>query len=553
MRTIGSNGGLTALAVAGSYVVVLGWDLNEHDIRTHGVLGFAVRRTRLSDGEVSWMPGMKTFRSVEPHPAPGSQVSSRKHPLQTFQWSDYSVSPEESYLYRVVALAGAPGSLVEHAAVDLQVRTESVDQGDHAVFFNRGAIASQEYARRFQNRKPEEVGQAAFDWLSRGLVESLERFIDQAQKGDALLGAFFEFKNERIYARLREARSRGVKIKILYDGDSQREKNEEKLAGSGIVSLTKPRTRSGNYAHNKFLVFIDGGKPSQVWTGATNLSPNGLFGHSNNAHIVRKPKIAEAFVEYWKILDADRTVKPTAKAVTLLSPAPAPAPPAGDTMAVFSPRADLTALDWYAEMAAGAERALFMTFAFGMNGRFVPIYDQTDAVLRFALMEKKGNGRKFKEQAKEIDRIRRRPNTTVSVGAWIELNAFDQWLAETDRAVEEAHVLFVHTKYMLVDPLGRDPVVVVGSANFSNASTDTNDENMLVIRGNRAVADIYFGEFMRLFSHYSFRESLKFKGAHTASEALRRKHLAETPDWVDLGYFDEGSDRFLRRLYFSGQ
>ena len=54
---------------------------------------------------------------------------------------------------------------------------------------------------------------------------------------------------------------------------------------------------------------------------------------------------------------------------------------------------------------------------------------------------------------------------------------------------------------MLVDPLGDDPIVVTGTANFSRPSQYANDENMLVIRGNKRVADIYFGEFMRIFDH----------------------------------------------------
>ncbi|MEO6472695.1 MAG: phospholipase D-like domain-containing protein, partial [Aeromicrobium sp.] len=108
-------------------------------------------------------------------------------------------------------------------------------------------------------------------------------------------------------------------------------------------------------------------------------------------------------------------------------------------------------------------------------------------------------------------------------------------------------------KYMLIDPLGSDPIVVVGSANFSKASTITNDENMLVIRGNQPVADIYLGEFMRLFSHYAFRESLKFKGATDPAEALKRKHLSEDTNWVNDGYYKPGADRHLRRLFFAGK
>jgi len=50
--------------------------------------------------------------------------------------------------------------------------------------------------------------------------------------------------------------------------------------------------------------------------------------------------------------------------------------------------------------------------------------------------------------------------------------------------------------------------VVGGTANFSAASTTDNDENMLIIRGDTRVADIYLGEFMRLYRHFAFRDWL---------------------------------------------
>lgn len=558
MRVKDSQNGLAALAIAGSYVVLVGWDMDQVLIKSQDILGFAIQRTRHTDGEIIWLSGMKTFESVDPHPAPGVPVSSFKHPFQTFQWADYSASPDVDYTYRVVAMHGPAGALRLGPEVSLRVRTEPVDRGEHAVFFNRGAIASQEYARRFGNAKPSEVGQAAYDWLSRGLIEGLERFIAQAAAGDELHGAFFEFKNSRIYQALKAAKHRGASIKILYDGDSQRASNEEQLASSGIKSLTKARTRSGRYAHNKFIIWRAGGVSKAVWTGSTNLSENGIFGHSNNAHIVRDEDIAQQYEQYWQVLLKDQTMKPTATAAEAICAAP-PNPWAQEIAPVFSPRRSLEALDWYAALAGGAQRGLFATFAFGMNERFVPAYDRTDGVLRFALMEKKGSGRQYAQQAAEIERIRRRPNVTIAVGNHIAINAFDRWLAEIESAVKDHHVTYVHTKYMLIDPLGNDPIVIVGSANFSAASTDTNDENMLVIRGNAAVADVYLGEFMRLFSHYAFRESLTFHGATSPSKALVRKYLRETADWVDgadgarSGYFVPGSDRALRRMYFSAQ
>ena len=557
MRATDSQHGLRALAIAGTNVVLVGWDMPEAEIRDRGVLGFSLQRHRHFDGQVTWLSGMKTFKSVDPDPPPGVPVSTFFHPLQTFQWSDYSVSPNQTYTYRLVARTGEPGALTEAAVATLTVTTERVDLGKHAVFFNRGSVASQEYARRFENRPPDEIGKPAFDWLSRGLIEGLEGFIAQTGAGGELCGAFFEFKNKRIFTAIKAAKARGAKVKILYDGDTQREANEEALEGSGIVSLTQARTRSGRFAHNKFLIFRQGDVSREVWTGSTNLSENGIFGHSNNAHIVRDEAIAERYHQYWLLLEGDKTKKPTAQAVEAFLQVP-PASSNAEVVPVFSPRLDLQALDWYAQLAGGAQRALFTTFAFGMDERFVQVYDRADDVLRFALMEKKGNGKTFKKQAAQIDKIRRRPNTVVSVGNKVALNNFDRWLQEIDRIVGEAHVLYVHTKYMLIDPLGSLPTVIVGSANFSKASTDTNDENMLVIRGNPAIADIYLGEFMRLFSHYAFRESLQFKDNLSPAAALKRKHLVETADWINgdrpgAGYFEPGTDRALRRRYFSGQ
>jgi phosphatidylserine/phosphatidylglycerophosphate/cardiolipin synthase-like enzyme len=174
---------------------------------------------------------------------------------------------------------------------------------------------------------------------------------------------------------------------------------------------------------------------------------------------------------------------------------------------VFSPRADLDALDWYGKLAGAAKDALFMTFAFGMNGTFRPVYETDDAVLRFGLMEKEWNGANKDAQIAAIRKIQARPNVVIAIGNRIPLNNFDQWLKELDRIIGHVNVQWVHLKFMLVDPLSDHPAVVTGSANFSDASTRTNDENMLVIKDNTRVADIYLGEYMRLYSHYAFREA----------------------------------------------
>ena len=102
-----------------------------------------------------------------------------------------------------------------------------------------------------------------------------------------------------------------------------------------------------------------------------------------------------------------------------------------------------------------------------------------------------------------------------------------QWVHETNtREIGlNQHVAYIHCKYLLHDPLGADPIVVTGSANFSDASTTENDENMVVIRGDRRVADIYFTEFNRLWNHYYFRSVV----ART-NEQRRRHSGAPVPE-----------------------
>jgi phosphatidylserine/phosphatidylglycerophosphate/cardiolipin synthase-like enzyme len=197
-----------------------------------------------------------------------------------------------------------------------------------------------------------------------------------------------------------------------------------------------------------------------------------------------------------------------------------------------------------------------MTFAFGMNETFRNVYAKDDSVLRFALMEKEWNGRNKEAQIAAIRALQARTNVEIAIGNRIPLNGFDQWLKELDRITNHVNVHWVHLKFMLVDPLSDRPVVVTGSANFSEASTRTNDENMLVIKDNLRVADIYLGEYMRLYSHYAFRQAVKIfldNNPHANPDDMKQGFLIEDADWT-ISYFDptDRRSRMARRLYFAG-
>lgn len=71
---------------------------------------------------------------------------------------------------------------------------------------------------------------------------------------------------------------------------------------------------------------------------------------------------------------------------------------------------------------------------------------------------------------------------------------------------------------------------------------------MVLIQGNKRVADIYLGEYMRLWNHHAFREFLN--RPNQGNTKPQPKHL-RTDDWWSE-YF-KNNDKAARRKYFSGR
>jgi phosphatidylserine/phosphatidylglycerophosphate/cardiolipin synthase-like enzyme len=552
MRKKRTNSGLTVNAIAGTHVVLLGLDLA--DAQRQGCLGFAIQREDHTEDERYWLSGTKTFQATDPGLGPGGQASSREHPFQSFQWADYSAKPEHDYSYKIIPLYNSPTQLKKGTGVSVRVTTETELGKQQSVFFNRGAVASQEYARRFLNQDPDKVGDAAFRWLSRGLLEALVAFVGRARGSSfGLYGAVYEFQWPAALKAIKDAAATGAKVSVIYDGilggSGPLKKNEDAIAAAKIKGLCTPRT-TGKIMHNKFFVLTKNDTPIAVWTGSTNLTENGIFGHSNCGHIIEDADVAAAYLDYWKELK-DSPDSSSEKAWMAQNNPNPPDPWSDDLIKAFSPRTGLKVLAWYATIAGSATKALLMTFAFGMHKDFQKVYEQNDGVLRFALMEKEGNGAGLAQGKKDIRRIRVLPNVVVAVGNNIVTNSFDRWLKEKRQLTAEANVRYIHTKYMLVDPLGNAPVVVSGSANFSEASTNANNENMVVIRNNRRVADIYLGEFMRLHSHYAFREAVAIAQAQGNTQ-WQPNYLVPNDTW-QADYYKPKHQRSLRRRYFAGQ
>jgi hypothetical protein len=230
------------------------------------------------------------------------------------------------------------------------------------------------------------------------------------------------------------------------------------------------------------------------------------------------------------------------------TPVPVGKPPAGTT-SIFSPRRGLGALQWYAkQMEAKGNSSVFLTGAFGVSNELTKVFEERKDYLRYLLLDKR-NGK--------VTTIARNPNNQVTAGGYLgdQNNPWSNWLTERLTGLNP-HVQYVHTKIMLLNPLTDDPVVISGSANFSEASTTANDENMLVIRGDTRVADIYLGEFMRLFTHFRFRGKTKTPNHRLApgpdnpqTAAERRLYLRDDDSWARR-FFVSGSPRQKERLLF---
>ncbi|MEN3331633.1 MAG: hypothetical protein V7641_998 [Blastocatellia bacterium] len=125
----------------------------------------------------------------------------------------------------------------------------------------------------------------------------------------------------------------------------------------------------------------------------------------------------------------------------------------------------------------------------------------------------------------------------------------DKWFLKEEhfRRSNEGFVFFIHTKFLLIDPLSDDPLVCSGSANFSSNSLLQNDENMLLVRGDTRVADIYLTEFDRIFRHFYFRDVANEIAAR--GKNAEGAFLSETSAWTD-SYFKPGAFKTLRRGMF---
>ncbi|VXB74705.1 conserved hypothetical protein [Aeromicrobium sp. 9AM] len=572
-------GGLQVFAVSGTNTVSFG--IRATAAARDGLLGFAVERVDLATGKGHFVDGYKVFRSIIKNPKPDTLVSTFDHPVQSLVWDDFVAEPGHAYDYVFHPLKGQPGNLDRSTPpVRISVDTEPLTGGVHDIFFNRGVTGSQFYAKNFDNLAPDKLQGAkkakALAWLSRDLDEAIIDFITSAKKGDAIRGCFYEFRFTPVLKALKDAIDRGVDVQLIIDEkvnertikpnaknklkkpqhikSNPREENLKAIQKIGFPdgSIIAREARKDDIQHNKFMVLLRGKtarKPTEVWTGSTNLTDGGFYGQANVGHRFTDEAAAALFLRYWTLLKDDPGGPTDAKKNPLniafqaevgqLTPSPKTLKdiPPGVTP-LFSPRADQRPLELYMRLLAGAKKMSCGTFAFGIPRPFREAISANgkSGPLCFLLLEEKDVPTQTKKNPQPLIFLNSRNNTYKASGSELH-TPLGRWVAETNnkKIGLNVHVTYVHLKFILSDPLGPDPIVVTGSANFSEASTIENDENMILVRGDRRVADIYFTEFNRLWGHFYYRSvveaTTKSKPPPSSPAPHSYQDLWESTDW----------------------
>jgi phosphatidylserine/phosphatidylglycerophosphate/cardiolipin synthase-like enzyme len=252
---------------------------------------------------------------------------------------------------------------------------------------------------------------------------------------------------------------------------------------------------------------------------------------------------AKSYFEYWTRLSKNLTptaLRPLNRAAT---PTPVGKPPKNGIIAFFSARDDENSnvtLQWYADRMAEAKKIVCITVAFNLDEVFQTVISQENDVLRYIVKDDDlGSGESVGHDRDVI----------FAAGGYLGSGALANFLRERSNPLNTND--YIHTKFMLVDPLSNDPLVVTGSANFSRPSQRLNDENMLVIRGDKRVADIYFGEYMRIFDHHYTRYVVRKLQASGKSDPNAGYLKEAAKDWVP-SHFDPQSYKAKRRKYFVG-
>lgn len=330
------------------------------------------------------------------------------------------------------------------------------------------------------------------------------------------------------------------------------------------VDLQHRMFNNAHIGHNKFVVHVPPGSgPAAVFTGSTNWTSTGVAGQTNNALLIENAAAAQVFMDYWTRMKADVLAIPQdfgapikgaiqSKVFRTSNMTPTVIPLAGGTSITtwFSPNTlsgskgkppppDL--VEVYRRMRLAKDAILFLAFYPGQSGNDCIIGEAVEIGLKDRQLIVTGavSSPNAMPNYKAKDKVTQAP--AVSPHTFKDFNveivraaAIDDRSLLADFGMEPLAAkkvgAIIHDKVSVIDPLSDDCSVILGSHNFGFKASYSNDENMVIVSGDKALAQAYAVHVLDVYDHYRFR----------AIEAERRKQ--GKPGWAG---FLNGDDRWL--------
>jgi hypothetical protein len=344
--------------------------------------------------------------------------------------------------------------------------------------------------------------------------------------------------------------------------------NHDARAGLHAAKPANVQDRLFNNAshigHNKFVVYVKDGQAQAVLSGSTNWTETGLCTQSNNAILIEDGKVAELYLAYWKRLLADpqppgkdlvvkvgnKTAvgfeksagvqdQPLRAANAESSPPVTLADGKTSVEVWFSPNTKAktksadspTPIDLsrvYGLMEHAKDAILFLTFLPGIAGNQNIIgpaaqlaKDRPNLLVQGAVSDPSalpppldpGAPTTYKKPDGTIAKLPQRalwwPAGANGRVVMIRAAAITQQIGDLRPELLTAGHAIIHDKVIVIDPL--DPVncaVITGSHNLGYKASYQNDENLLIVRGNPALAISYAVHVLDVYDHYVMRARL---------------------------------------------
>ncbi|MBI1866802.1 MAG: hypothetical protein HYS06_00635 [Methylocystis sp.] len=507
----------------------------------------------------------------EPDVPEGTRQPTTTWPIQKYLWSDFAVRAGDIVSYQVGAMVGPRNDLRE--APDIAspwsdaVAIGAATNGHLSCFFNRGIVASQWLARLLPSNpdphkdttakgaKLTEIiaspGDSTRNFLAGPLREKLIALLGDAKSSKGhVYAALFELDDPELIPLLKALRKRAHVVlgngSVKKKGDDENADARDEIADICDVHdrFSAPRA----LAHNKFLVICDSDKnPQAVWTGSANWTKTGLCTQTNNALLIENATVAAAYLDQWKALAKAGDATP--ESLRAADETPHRFARTKPLTLWFTPMPEPNDLEQAGALIAGAkEGVLFLMFNPGPRGTLLndiielaspssPNY-QPHLYIQGVVNQNPGTAKNPVTLFNRGDRID--ANADVVLPAAID-ETTKYWVKELLK-LPTAHAM-VHSKVVVVDPYGDHPVVMTGSHNMGPKASGVNDENFVIIEGNRALASEYATKIMEIYNQYRWRSS-----RHTAPDGHRWSGLADDDTWqIGAPGVDDETQRYDKR------